>query len=197
MGVALLRIDQALSENRVCRVIKLKSACNDNLPMVQNAVQNALQEIRVIATGLGLPQLDRLTLTEIIAKVVRAHEQFTGTKVNVSTGNLPDQTELPIKITVYRIIQEALHNAHHHAGGVGQHVSVTFAQNLLQVEVSDQGSGFDLTRPIDGTEHLGLAGMRERVESIGGTFRVESRINEGTKIIAQLFLQNVGELING
>lgn len=190
MGVALLRLDQALSENKVCRVIKLKSACNDNLPIVQNAVQNAMQEVRVIATGLGLPQLDRLALTEIIAKVVRAHEQLTGTKVKLSIGDLPEQVDLPIKITVYRVIQEALHNAHHHAAGAGQEALVTFAVNLLQVEVSDQGPGFDVTRPIDGTEHLGLAGMRERVESIGGIFKVESRINEGTKVTAQFFLEN-------
>ncbi len=197
ISLALLRLDQAMSENEVCRLVKLNSKCNDNLPIVQTAVQTALQEIRVIATGLGLPQLDELTLPEIISSVIYSHEQLTGTKVTLSMSDLPDQAALPIKITAYRLIQEALNNAHNHAGGVGQQVRVTCNLNQMQIEISDQGAGFDVARPIEWTERLGLAGMRERVESMGGMFKIESKINEGTKVTAQLSLQNVGEHANG
>jgi signal transduction histidine kinase len=197
MDAALLRLDLAISENEVCRHINLKSKCDENLPIVKTAVQTALQEMRTIATGLGLPQLEGLTLPEIISKVVNSHEQFTGTKVSLHMEDLPDQATQPVKITAYRLIQEALNNAHHHAGGVGQQVRVTCESNQIQIEVSDQGSGFDTTHPVKWTERLGVAGMRERVESMGGQFTIESKINKGTKVTAQLFLQNLSEHVNG
>ncbi|MBI5825915.1 MAG: hypothetical protein HZB18_17960 [Chloroflexi bacterium] len=197
ISLALLRIDQAMSENEVCRLVNLNSKCNDNLPIVQTAIQAALQEIRVIATGLGLPQLGELTLPKIISRAIHSHEQLTGTTVSLSMSGLPDQATLPIKITAYRFIQEALNNAHKHAGGVGQQVRVTCNSNEMQIEVSDQGPGFDVTHLVEWTERLGLVGMRERVESMGGMFKIESKINEGTKVAAHLSLQNAGEYANG
>ena len=196
MSLALLRLDQALSENEICSQINLNSKCNENLPSVQAAVQTALQEIRDIASGLGLPELDNLPLPAVLTRVVQSHERTTGMKVTLSMSNLPDETALPIKITAYRFIQEALNNAYHHAGGAGQQVRATYTLDLLQIDVSDQGPGFDVTRPIEGTDHLGLAGMRERVESMGGVFKIESKTNEGTKVTACLFLQAIGETIN-
>lgn len=196
MSLALERLDQVMSENEVCRLVNPSSKCNDNLPIVLTAVQNALQEMRAIAAGLGLPQLDELTLPEIISKVVHSHEQLSGTKVTLNISVLPDQTTLPIKNTVYRLIQEALNNANQHAGGVGQQVRVTCDLNQLQIEISDQGPGFDVTRSVEWTERLGLAGMRERVESMGGVFKIESKINQGTTITARLALQNIGEPVN-
>lgn len=196
ISLALLQLDQAMSENEVCRLVNLNSKCNDNLPIVQSAAQTALQEIRVIASGLGLPELDEMTLPEIISKVVRTHEKLSGTKVNLSMSNLPDQTTLPIKIITYRLIQEGLNNALRHAGGTGQQVRVKCYVDQVQIEIADQGPGFDVTHPIE-SEHLGLIGMRERVESLGGLFSIKSKINEGTKVIARLSLQNVGEHANG
>ena len=112
-------------------------------------------------------------------------------------SNLPDQASLSIKITAYRLIQEALNNAYIHANGANQQVRVTYKTNQIQIEVSDKGPGFDVSRPIEWEKHIGLAGMRERVESMGGLFKIESKINGGTTIIAILFLQNSGEYING
>ena len=100
---------------------------------------------------------------------------------------------LPIRITVYRLIQEALNNAFRHAGGAGQHVRVGSQDDGMLVEVSDRGPGFQ-PELVSGQEgHLGLSGMRERVESLGGVFRIESRVGEGTKVIAFLPYGTEGE----
>ena len=106
---------------------------------------------------------------------------------------------MAIKITAYRLIQEALNNAHNHAGGVGQQVRVRYDLNDIHIVVSDTGPGFDVTHPAEWgeREHLGLTGMRERVESLGGFFKIESKINEGTKVIVRLSLQNSGETTDG
>jgi len=65
----------------------------------------------------------------------------------------------------------------------------------VRIEVSDQGPGFDTTLPITWEEHLGLTGMRERVESLGGLFKIESKISQGTKVIAFLGVQTSGGTI--
>ncbi|MBI5825916.1 MAG: ATP-binding protein [Chloroflexi bacterium] len=197
VSLALLRLDRAIDQNETCRLVNPNSKCNDNLPIVQTSLQTALQKMRAIASGLGLPQLDGLTLSEVFFRVVRSHEQRTGTKSTLIMSNLPDQSTLPIKITAYRFIQEALNNAYRHAGGAVQQVRVKCKTNQIQIEVSDKGPGFDVARPIAWEEHIGLAGIRERVESMGGLFRIESKINEGTKVIAILFLQNSGEYAHG
>lgn len=190
IGLALLRLDRVIEQNETCRLVNPNSHCNENLPIVRISLQTALQEIRALTSGLGLPQLGSLTLPEVFTKAVLAHELRTGTKVTLRMSDLPDETTLPIKITTYRVVQEALNNAHRHANGTGQQVQATFTENQLQIEILDRGPGFDVSHPVEWDDHLGMVGMRERIESLGGIFAIESKINEGTKIIARLFLQN-------
>jgi signal transduction histidine kinase len=199
ISLALARLNRVKSLNETCRVLNPNAQCSDHLPAVKESLQTALQEIQAIAAGLGLPELEDLTLPEILTRVVRTHEGFTGTKVMLSISDLPEKTPLAINITAYRLIQEALNNAHNHAGGVGQQVRVRCETNNIFIEVSDKGPGFDVTRPVEwkDREHLGLTGMRERVESLGGLFRIESKINEGTRVIVRLSLQNTGDYAYG
>jgi signal transduction histidine kinase len=197
LGVALLRLDRVMSQNETCRLSNPNIGCNAQLPIIQNSLQQALQEMRAIAAGFGLPQLESLTLTELLKRVVRSHEQRTSTKVALRYDNIPEQTDLPIKIALYRFIQEALNNAHKHAGGMEQQVQIKNEASSLLIEVSDQGPGFNVTKSIDWDQHLGLSGMRERVESLGGLFKIESETGCGTRVIAQLPLQPVGEIIHG
>jgi len=191
VSLALLRLDRVNAQNETCRVVNQDFECNDHLPTVQTSLQIALQEMRTIATSLGLPQLDNMPLTEVFARVVRSHEKRTRTKVTLNINNLPEQATLPVKITIYRVIQEALNNAYIHAGGMDQQVRANFEKGLLQIEISDKGRGFDVSLPIEWDNHLGLAGMRERVESLGGLFEIQSVISEGTIVNANLFLQDM------
>jgi signal transduction histidine kinase len=86
----------------------------------------------------------------------------------------------PILICIYRFVQEALMNGFRHAGGIGQQVGCDVAGDRLTVVVSDRGPGFDANCTA---EHgLGLLGLRERIESIGGEFRVESSRDHGTRL---------------
>ena len=94
----------------------------------------------------------------------------------------------PEKICVFRFIQEALNNAYRHASGQGQAVDVDLRDGRLAVAVSDAGPGFDpATVRADG---LGLAGLKERVESIGGQFEMQTS-PAGTRALITL---NVEEL---
>lgn len=189
LSLALMQMDIAIanSENGAP-----KETARDLLSGIQSALQNALTEVRGISSGLALPQLARLSPTEMFAHAVRAHERRTHTTVELEVEDLPDELPLPIKITAYRLVQEALNNAFKHAGGTGQRVCVQGADQSLLIEVSDRGPGFDGDAAMGEGDHLGLVGMRERVESLGGTFEIQSRAGEGTTIKARLNLPASG-----
>jgi signal transduction histidine kinase len=197
LGAALLRMDRVIGQDQTFQTPILDTIYKEQLPAIQSSLQNAIQEVRALASGLGLPQLEALRLEEVLTRVVNSHERRTGTQVKLTTNGLPGHADLSVKITVYRIVQEALNNAFRHAGGVGQAVSVTCEAGQIKIEVSDQGPGFDINQSIDWEQHLGLAGMRERVESQGGAFTVESRIDHGSRVIVSLPLQPMSEETHG
>ncbi|MFQ5803835.1 MAG: sensor histidine kinase [Candidatus Methylomirabilales bacterium] len=192
LGLVLLRLDSVIAH---CAAWSLGRPevpqVNKDLDMIQRSMRHALHEIRVLSTGLVLPELDNLTVPETLARVVRVHERRTETQVMLRLNGLPAQAPLPVKITLYRLIQEALNNAYRHGGGVGQEVRVQYDTGYLRVEVSDHGPGFDWAQGAVRDEQLGLVGMRERVESLGGIFHVESGSGRGTKVIAHLALHPV------
>ena len=88
-----------------------------------------------------------------------------------------------VKISLFRVIQESLANGFRHAGGGEQQVHLTRSDGQIVVEIADHGRGFDTGSEI-AAGHLGLTGMRERIELLGGRFSVESSPNRGTVIRA-------------
>ena len=194
LGLAMLRLDNV--EDYIAKRRKPNSNNNsveEDLVVIHSSLQRAMEEIRSLSAGLGVPQLNELTLPETIARVIKVHEQRTGTSVTLNTSDVPDEVSLPVKITVYRLIQESLHNAYRHANGVGQQVRVSCTNDQIKVEVSDRGPGLGKESVSWWDNHLGMVGMRERVESLGGTFQVESAPGQGTKIVAYLSLQEEEE----
>lgn len=191
INLAYSMLEPAMKENHLVRAANPGAKVNQNLLIVQNSLDSSLRDLADLASGLQLPQLEKLSLPEIFTSAVEAHEMRTKTSVDLKIQEIPDQATLSIKITSYRVVQEGLNNAHRHAGGVGQAVRVRCEAHQLIIEVSDRGYGFDASVPITGDVHLGLAGMRERVKSLGGLFSIESKINAGTKITARLFLSDV------
>jgi signal transduction histidine kinase len=127
--------------------------------------------MRAIARGLMLPEIQQLSLCEIVTSVARVHEQRTGTVVRVICEGVPLHTPQAVRLCAYRFVQEGLNNAYRHAGGHGQTVECRHDGDLVVLRVSDDGAGAGgrAERP-DGS--LGLLGLRERVESLGGTFSV-------------------------
>ncbi len=184
LGLALLRLD----------AIKLKSTENDKCQTdgefenVREFLNNALKEIRTISSGLVVPELAKLTLSETLSKVVRDHKQRTGQRTTIKFEALPDKCPLPVKICAYRFVQEGLNNVFRHASS-SEAILYSYMENEtdLILEVRDMGSGFDvdkLNSPYN--DGLGLPGLRERIESLGGEFVVSSTPNEGTRIHARM-----------
>ncbi|WP_239481954.1 sensor histidine kinase [Zestomonas insulae] len=159
--------------------------------VMRSAAADALREIRAISRGLVLPEIGDLTLDEELHLVAQRHEQRTSTQVRLELGSLPAHAPLPLKFCIYRFVQEGLTNAYRHAGGQGQRVSAQYRNGQLTVEVADAGPGIakaDMLAECLGNTRLGLAGMRYRVEALGGHFHVSSVPGQGTTLTAQFKL---------
>jgi signal transduction histidine kinase len=97
-----------------------------------------------------------------------------------------DEQRLPpeVRLAIYRIVQEALHNSTRHARADDAVVRIEWTADKLRVTVQDDGSGFDVEnngRPAG----LGLMSMRERAWSIGATLEIVSRTGSGTAIVVE------------
>ncbi|MBR1266088.1 ATP-binding protein [Bradyrhizobium sp. AUGA SZCCT0222] len=147
-----------------------------------------LRELRDISTGLVLPQLEGLTPNEILRLAVQNHEDATGTKVGRQIGDLPADLTLPVTICLYRIVQEGLNNAFHHGKAMEQRVEVWADAQSIVVAVSDSGPGLVDNNHANRRSRIGLgiAGLRNRVEALKGTFEVISQRGIGTQIRAKL-----------
>lgn len=186
LALALLRIGSLAEDCAACaRKTGKEPSVSEDLRIVQTALQSALADLRTLSSGLRLPALETLSATEVAERAVSDYERKTGRTVELVISDLPQDAPLPVKIALYRLLQESLANGYRHAGGVGQQVRVKESDGSLWVEVADAGPGFDpQTGPSNG--HLGLAGMRERVEILEGTFEVKSVKGGGTTIRACL-----------
>ncbi len=185
LTLILLRLDELAALST--------STTSEPLETIRNAAQESLREIRGISRGLALPEINELNLDELLKLVVQRHEQRSETKVQLDLGELPEALSLSYKICVYRLVQEALNNAFHHAGGQGQRVSAECRQGVLEVQVADTGAGIDKGLQAATGSHrsrLGLVGMRYRVESLGGTFELESAPGQGTRVTARFDLHD-------
>ena len=139
---------------------------------IRASLEDALYEIRSICGGLILPHIETSEVTELIRHAAHAHEQRTGTSVRLDLSVEPAPVSASARICIYRFVQEALTNAYRHASGAGQSIRSAVEAGRLVVAVSDSGPGFDpgeIRR-----DALGLAGLRQRVKSLGGSFAVET-----------------------
>lgn len=159
------------------------------LGAIRKSLEDALDEIRAVCQGLVLPHIETLALSDAVRHAVRNHQHRTGAAVSlVIEGDCP-QCTVSAKVCVYRFIQEGLNNAFRHAGGKNQVVKLNAKGDRLHVRVSDGGCGFDVSRvPM---ERIGLSALKERIESLGGTFSIDTSAN-GTALTMTLLTSEVG-----
>jgi signal transduction histidine kinase len=101
-------------------------------------------------------------------------------------GNVPATLPDSIALNVFRVLQEALSNAVKHSGASRYRVSLRGTEAQLQLEVTDNGRGFDTAVPTSG---LGLVTMQERIGLVHGDLAIESRQESGTTVLATVPLQ--------
>lgn len=155
------------------------------LGSVQAILRDVEVEIRQVLRALHPPVLEGLGLPTAIRRLCDDFAGHNGVKCRATIGNRSGRLSGPIEVSLYRIAQEALHNVATHSGAGRVTVNLRFGEDEVNLEVSDDGCGFESTSvAANGTGHLGLRSMRHRAESLGGRFVVESRIGKGTTVRA-------------
>jgi two-component system sensor histidine kinase UhpB len=148
-----------------------------------------LIELRKIISGLRPTVLDDLGLVPAIRWYARAHLEEAGVRVEV----MADEESLPLtaqlNATLFRIAQEAVNNILRHAGAGTARISLCRSGNEMRLQVEDDGRGFDL-RQIQGEairlQRLGLLGIQERAELVGGKVTVNSIPGKGTQVLVSV-----------
>lgn len=201
LSLALLRLDAlsplcdvrepAMVQGHTAAAASAAELARLDLEKIRQSLNDAMKELREISAGLALPELGRASLAEVIQMAVRAHERRSETKVEIEITTLECPVPDELKTCVYRLVQEGLNNAFRHAGGKGQRVRACKLELELLVEISDRGPGLPAHWEGRVPPGLGLSGMRNRIESLGGTMEARAVAEGGTRISAKFDLSKL------
>jgi signal transduction histidine kinase len=157
-------------------------------------VDRMITEVRRISYNLRPLALDDFGLPVALEMLCKEFERVynvsTNLRVNGSTG-VPNDEQ--IDIALYRVAQGALSNVAKHAGASTATVSMTRGDGSVVLSVEDDGRGFDiamLRKRREGHSGLGVIGMRERSELLGGTFSITSVPDRGTRVQVEIPVSN-------
>jgi PAS domain S-box-containing protein len=152
---------------------------------MQELVNEVLERVRDLSMSLRPSMLDDLGLVPALVWHVEHYSRQTGVEVDLRHSGLDRRFPTQVETAAFRIVQEALTNVARHSGAGRASAVLTADAGILQLEVSDRGRGFD---PAASTARAssGLSGMRERARLLGGRLDIDSRPGEGTRIAADL-----------
>ncbi len=176
LSTLLLRL--RLIEN-VQTPAELHQRCGEVIQLAAEAAES----IRRMAHQLRPIALDDLGLVAAVQWYVAEYSAREGIQVSFKTQGFVPRFAPEVELAVYRAIQECLTNVAKHARTREASVCVEGNNGILTVTVEDQGCGFDVSAVQNGgTKTLGLLGMRERIELVGGTIEIKSATGRGTVV---------------
>jgi signal transduction histidine kinase len=150
----------------------------ESVDRVRGLVESSLAVIRNMALLLRPSMLDDLGLAAALGWLAREISRPTGIRIQVQADDLPPDLPDEHKTCVFRIAQEALNNVARHANANAVEITVRASDSWLAITVQDDGRGFQHGR----AHGLGLTGMHERAESLGGSVKITSGPGKGTLI---------------
>jgi signal transduction histidine kinase len=153
------------------------------LAELEDELASGIIGLRRLMAELRPPVLDEQGLEVALHNQVRSFEATSGVACAISTG-LQGRLAPDLETVLYRVTQETLNNVGKHAGASRVTVSLAAENGSVRLRINDDGVGFD---PIAASRllsegHFGLAGMRERVELVGGRLSIDSAPGHGTTV---------------
>lgn len=154
----------------------------------QRLVEKSVDIVHKFAVELRPTSLDDLGLIVTLHSHLNDFMKRTGIRVHFTTFAEVEQLNSDQRTVLYRITQEALANVARHADASHVKVHIRKSEDMVHMEICDNGKAFDLERVLNAKKNkrLGLVGMRERVEMVGGTFGIESEPGKGTVILVKI-----------
>jgi len=175
----------ALASLRLEKLAHRPGADEAEAGTIRQSLDEALRDIRDLCRGITLPELRGRTLSDVLELAAQTHERRTKTTVALSDRTEAEgakKLEHPMLICIYRFVQEGLMNAFRHAAGRDQRVEASVVDASLKIEIADAGPGFDEAPKESDHAPLGLLGLRDRAEVLGGALRIERGEAGGTRL---------------
>jgi len=163
-----------------------------HIASTQRLVERSMDTVHRFARELRPPVLDDLGLIPALRAYLRDFTKRTRIPVRVTTLAVVEQLDTDKRTVLYRVAQEALVNVAKHARATQVDVSLIKIDGAAWMEIHDNGRSFRVQSVFSAKKikRLGLLGMRERVEMVGGMFTIESSKATGTTIRAQIPFRN-------
>ena len=155
---------------------------------MESTITKSLKELRRVVVGLRPPALDELGLTHALRQSLD-DLKADGLDCKFSQVGTPARLPSSMEITAYRVVQEALTNIHKHANATKVNLRLQFQEDKLLIEIRDNGQGFDRSQTLGSAisvGHIGLLGMKQRAEMLGGDIKIKTGEGKGTTIILGL-----------
>ena len=167
----------------------------DDLTAIEETLRASIKELRQVLAGLRPPALEEMGLTHAIhqdmgrleADGVSCSFEVEGTAVR-----LPASAE----IAVFRTAQETLTNVSKHAQATEVSLKLDFRDDELLIEIRDNGCGFNVSRALEtagSAGHMGLLGIKQRVDALGGVLQITSDQGSGTGVEIRMPIQQASE----
>jgi len=177
LNIHLDRIDEHIQSDQK----ELKKQVAD----ARSLAADSLSELRRILSGLRPAILDDLGLVPAIRWFARTNLEQVGVNVIVKAPSAPLDLSPAVTTTLFRVVQEAVNNIVRHADAGSVTIVLQLNRDTVQLRVEDDGRGFDpgnASRDAVELQRLGLLGIRERAELLGGTVQIESVPEKGTRL---------------
>jgi len=162
-------------------------AARQRVEEIRTLAESILSNVRRFSRDLRPSLLDDLGLVPAVEWLTEDLSQQTGVRAELDVVGLPRRMEPDVELSLFRIVQEAISNVRRHAKATRVVVRLSFADKRVRLQVRDDGVGFmpnERAADLSSARGLGLRGMRERAELIGGTLVVTSEPGKGTIVEA-------------
>ncbi len=163
------------------------------LQEARKTAERATTGLRDFVRELRPTILEDLGMVAAIRKLLTDYIERTGMEAQLKTTGEERRLPPDLEIGMFRITQEVLSNVVHHAGATRVIARIMFADKEVSLDIQDNGKGFIVPTHLDdiaASDKLGLIGMKERAELLGGKLEIQSNLGKGTRIKASIPLGN-------
>ena len=159
-----------------------------NIASTQRLVEKSVDIVHRFARELRPTVLDDLGLIPALLTFLKGFRKQTGMQVSLSSFAGVEQLTGERRTVLYRVAQEALNNVSRHARASRVQVKIQMLDGAVRMTVKDNGRGFPAEHTLHSkrTKRLGLLGMRERLDMVGGKFLITSSPSKGTCVLAEI-----------
>ena len=181
-ALTAMKINVEIMENEVPEDL---AKIRHRLAETKQLLTDTLREVRTLSFELRPSLLDHFGILAAIRGYSKNFSERTSINVEVYGENIVERFSPEIEILFYRCAQEALNNVAKHSGANNVIIDLRQDNGILRMKIKDNGKGFDVKnhfeKNMSGTR-IGLFGMRERIDRIGGELRIHSGKNKGTEL---------------